>query len=118
MNPDLTKNFISGAAISSRRFVKHGASDDIAIQAAATSDAIMGVSDELGALTANESLDVYHTGSVEIEYGAIIARGQLLTSDANGKAIVATSGNRIAGIAMVSGVPGDIGDVLLSPGIA
>lgn len=115
MNPGLTKNYNSGAAVLARRFVKHGASDDAVIQAAASTDSIMGVSDDLGASAASESLDVYHSGIVEVDFGGTITRGQQITSDSAGKAVVAVDGDRAGGVAMVSGVSGDIGSVLLAP---
>ena len=114
--PTLTKSFESGAAISPRRFVKFGSDDDSAVQASAATDSIIGVSDELGASAANERLDVHVGGIVEVEFGGAITRGQQVTSDTNGKAVVAADTNRMGGVAMVSGVAGDIGSVLLSPG--
>lgn len=57
------------------------------------------------------------SGIAEVEYGGNVTRGDLLTSDANGKAIATTTaGNRIIGIAMASGVSGDIGLALINPG--
>jgi len=114
--PTLTKNFNSGAAVAPHRFVKHGSSDEAAIQAAGATDLIMGTSDELGAEASGESLDVHHTGVAYVEFGGTITRGQQVTSDANGKAVVAAAGNRTGGIAMTSGVSGDICPVLLAPG--
>ena len=43
--------------------------------------------------------------------------GALLTADGDGKAVTAADGNRVIGIAEVSGVAGDIGQVLLAPGL-
>ena len=43
--------------------------------------------------------------------------GALLTADADGKAVTAADGNRVIGIAEVSGAAGDIGQVLLAPGL-
>ena len=41
----------------------------------------------------------------------------MLTADANGKAVEAAAGNRVVGVAEVTGVSGDIGQVLISPGV-
>tara|TARA_R110000787_G_scaffold26344_32_gene73776 strand:+ start:563 stop:925 length:363 start_codon:yes stop_codon:yes gene_type:complete len=115
----LTKNFIAGAAVSPRRIVKFGADDDHVIHGAAVGDALFGITTDLGAAT-DERIDVHVAGLPEVEYGGTIAAGALLTSDANGKAVAAAPAtgvnNRIIGTAMVAGVDGDIGTVLLAPG--
>ena len=56
-------------------------------------------------------------GIADIEFGGNVARGALLTADADGKAVTAADGNRVIGIAEVSGAAGDIGQVLLAPGL-
>lgn len=107
----------AGAAVLPFRIVKHGAADAFAIQGAAATDAIFGVSDSLGQTTANEPLDVIRGGIAEVIYGGTVTRGQPLTSDASGRAVAATvAGSRIIGFAEVSGVVGDRGSVFISPG--
>ena len=118
--PTLIKNFKAGAAVAAYRIVKFGADDDHAIQGAAVGDALFGVGDELGADAAEDSLDVTVDGIAEVEFGGTITRGGLVTSDSVGKAVAAAPAtgvnNRVVGIAWVSGVSGDIGQVLLQPG--
>ncbi|PCJ57857.1 MAG: DUF2190 domain-containing protein [Rhodospirillaceae bacterium] len=117
--PTLTKNFIAEAAITKRRIVKFGTADGQVVQGAAVTDALFGVSADLDAAI-NERIDVHVAGIVEVEIGAAVTRGDLLTADANGKAVAAAPAagvnNNIIGHAMVSAVDGDIADVLLAPG--
>jgi len=49
-----------------------------------------------------------------VEYGGVVAAGDNLTSDANGKAIVASAGSPVLGVAMCSGADTNIGAVLLT----
>lgn len=117
-NEGLTKAFTAGAAISARRLVKFGSGDDLVIMSAAAGDSIIGVSSLSSA--SGERVDVILTDIPLVEYGGTITRGQLVISDSTGRAIAATAAAgtnvRTAGLAMVSGVVGDIGAVLLSPG--
>ena len=119
MNPILTKNFIAGAAVTKRRIVKFGADDDHVILAAAVGDAILGVAERLD-VAVDKRIDVVVSGIAEVEYGGAVTRGDLLTTDATGQAVVAGPAagvnNRVIGIAMVSGVAQDIGTVLVQPG--
>lgn len=113
-------NHDAGAAVVKFRFVKWGASDHTVVQAAAVGDAIMGVSNILGAEASGDPVDVVRGGLAKVEYGGTITRGDPLTSDANGKAVKAAPAtgvnNRIGGYAEVSGVSGDIGLVDVRPG--
>ena len=108
----------AGAAILPFRIVKHGAADAFAIQSAAGADASFGVSDSLGAAAANDPVDIIRGGIAEVVYGGTVTRGDPLTSDAQGRAIKAATGNRIVGFAEVSGVVGDRGSVFIAPGVA
>lgn len=112
------RTYTAGAAIAARRIVKFSA-DYTVIQAAAATDAAVGVAD-LAAVAAGDRVDVSREGIVPVEYGGTVTRGDLLTSDASGRAVTAAPAagvnNRIIGIAEVSGVVGDIGSVLLSIG--
>jgi hypothetical protein len=118
-NRELTKGFLAGAAIAAHRIVKFGADDSHVVVGAAATDSLIGVSD-LGATSAEDEVAVIMGGVAVVEYGGSVTRGGLLTSDATGKAVAAApasgSNNRIIGIAMVSGVSGDLGSVLIMPG--
>lgn len=117
-NLELVKNYTAEAAIAPHRIVKFGAADGGVLQSAAAADAHIGVS-LLGA-AAGERLDVVRDGIAEVEYGAAVTRGDLLTADAQGRAVPAAPAAgvnaRVIGIAEVSGVAGDIGAVAVEPG--
>jgi hypothetical protein len=115
----LIAGFRAGAAIAPHRFVKFGADDNTVVQAAAATDAIIGVSSEL-AVTVGQPVDVHMGSLADVTYGGNVGRGALLTSDADGKAVAAAPGagvnHRIGGLATREGVAGDIGTVLIGPG--
>ncbi len=119
-NPTLIKSLVCGAAVAAYRIVKHGAADDKVVQGAAATDALIGISDNLGGAV-DKRVDVILEGVAEVEYGGNVTRGEPLTSDADGKAVAAApaqgANNRIIGFAMVSGVLGDIGSCRIAPGV-
>ena len=120
MNPMLIKNYTAEAAIAAYRIVKPGAADGGVLQAAAATESLMGVTGSV-APASGERVDVIKSGIAQIELGGTVTRGGFLTADANGKAVAAAPSagvnNRIIGFAEVSGVSGDIIDVLLAPGV-
>lgn len=111
-NPLLDKTFVAGGAIAPYRLVKFGSSDTTLLQAAAATDALLGVSGQIGAAS-GEVLDVTLVGIGEVEAGDNITRGNQLTSDASGKAVAASAGNVVIGKALMSAAAGDILPVLL-----
>lgn len=117
-NHNFIKGFTAGGVIAAARIVKFGSSDTAVVQAAAATDSLIGVS-ELGASATGNSCSVVMGGVAAVEYGGNVTRGQMLTADSNGKAVAAAPAagvnNRVIGVAMSSGVSGDIGDVLISP---
>lgn len=118
-NPLLRKNYTAGGAITAHRIIKAGANDGEVLQAAAATDLLMGVCGSVGPAS-GERVDIIKIGIAQIEYGGNVTRGNPLTSDGSGKAVVAApsagSNVRIIGFAEVSGVSGDIADVFVSPG--
>jgi hypothetical protein len=117
-NPGLIKTLFAETAVTRRRIVKFGSADHQVVQAAAATDALIGVADRLDA-GVDDRVDVILSGVAEVEYGGNVTRGAPLTADANGKAVAAAPAagvnNGVIGRAMVSGVDGDIGSVLLAP---
>lgn len=118
-NNGLTKSYLAEGAITAQRIVKVGAADYGVLQAAAVSDKLIGVATEIDAAS-GERIDVVHEGIADLKIGGTVARGDLLTSDASGQGVTAApsagTNNRIVGMALVSGVTGDIIPVLLSVG--
>ncbi|RJP20724.1 MAG: DUF2190 domain-containing protein [Deltaproteobacteria bacterium] len=118
-NPLLTKSLVAGAAVAAYRIVKQS-DDNTVVQGAAATDKLMGISDNLGAAN-GARCEVHLAGPVEVEYGGNVAVGDPLTSDANGKAVVAAPAvgvnNRIIGFAVVAGAASDIGSCNIAPGV-
>ena len=173
----------AGAAIAGHRLARITTSDREARQGAGAGEPLVGVSGSQG-VAADETVEIAIAGIADVEYGAAVTRGQLLTSDASGKAVpvsgagvtlvhatgaaaatniavtgilttdeivgvAATDGTatgavtihsdgnircanstasknlivafrrpaHFAGVAVVSGVDGDIGEVILTPGV-
>lgn len=121
MNPSLFKARTAAGAIAPYRFVKHGAADNQVAQAAGATDKLCGVVQQLGAAKAGDTVDIAKGGIVGIELGGPVTRGDPLTSDASGKAVVAApaagASVRIGGFAEVSGIAGDIIDMEYAPGV-
>lgn len=113
--PDLIMSFLASTLIAAHRIVTFDTDDNTVITASSETNALLGISD-LGADNAGDRLDVIMDDICEVEFGGTITRGDLLTSDSVGRAVTATiAGSRIIGIAMVSGVIGDIGTVNIVP---
>ena len=120
-NPTLIKSFIAEAAVLPYRVVKFGSAAGQVVQAAAATDALMGVADNLGQATAAARVDVVQTGIAEAEIGAGVTRGALLSVDSAGRVITAAASAganaRTIGIALDSGTnAGEIIPILVAPG--
>ena len=112
--PLLTKAFVAEAAISAFRIVKFGTTDDLVTAAAAAADLSIGIVEGV-APAAGERCDVVMAGLAEVTAGGAVTRGQLVTADAQGRAVAAAAGNRAIGMARASGVAGDVIEVLITP---
>lgn len=105
------KSYRADAAVAKHRIVKAGAADGSIAQAAAATDAVMGVADSLGGTT-GQIMDVVCGGYATVQYGGNVTRGAPLTANASGQAIVATvAGSRLIGFAVTAGASGDLGTV-------
>lgn len=111
---------ITTAGIGRYRIVRFGPNDMECDLATAATDLLIGITTDIDAAL-NERCDVVRSGLAPVVYGGTVTRGQLVTSNASGAAVVASPAAgenvRIIGIAEVSGVSGDIGAVFLSPGM-
>jgi hypothetical protein len=96
--PLLTLSRSAATAIGSYLLVKLTSDTAVALATAAT-DAIFGVTTELG-IDAGRIGDVVTVGIYPVRAGAAIAVGDQVTSDSQGRAVVAVSGNTIAGRAV------------------
>ena len=120
MNPLLTKNYIASGAVTKRRIVMHGAADGEAALANGSTAKLLGVSTDVDSAD-TARVDVQLSGQVEVEFGGVVTRGDWLTSDGVGKAVVAAPAvgvnAEVIGKADVSGVDGDIASVNLAFGL-
>lgn len=118
MNIILNKAFVAEAAILANRIVKFGAADGQVLQAAAAGDMSIGVHSCGYDAAINERVEITTHGIAEVKLGGVVTRGQPITADATGQGVAAAPAvavnNRVIGIAMASGVAGDVIDVLLA----
>lgn len=121
----IVKNRVADGTIYQRRFVKDGTTgDSYALQASAATDKLIGVAvppyntATATSVASGSRIDIQMTGIAEVELGGTVVRGSLVTADSNGKAVALSApGQRIGGIAMASGVSGDIIDLLIIHGV-
>lgn len=113
--PKDIKSKKAGGVVNAYRILKFGADDEHVVHASAASDKLIGISipgsgsDTSGMADEEDMVDFATSGIPAVEYGDTVARGDELTSDADGRAVVAAGGNFVIGIAYNSGVRGDIG---------
>lgn len=118
-NPTLIKSFPIVGAVAGNLIVALSGTDNIAEAATADTDAILGVSERMGA-EAGGQLDVVLSGTYDVIAGGNITAGDFITADANSKGVAAapSAGDvvRYAGIALLDAVAGDIFPILIAPG--
>jgi len=118
-NNGLTKSYNAEGAIGANRIVKVGGADYGILQAAAVGDKLIGITTEVDAAS-GERCDVVLNGIADLKLGGTVVRGDFITSDATGQGVAAAPStgvnNRIVGVALISGVSGDIVPVLIGPG--
>ncbi len=82
--------------------------------AQAKSDNLIGIAGTLG-YCEGDTADVYMTGErVEVVAGGAFSKGDMLTSDAQGKAVKADNTSNIVAIALDDAVEGDIVNVIVN----
>ncbi|WP_220814092.1 capsid cement protein [Pseudomonas paralcaligenes] len=118
--PGLTTTKLAGGAIAARRLAVHGASDGLAVQAAAATALLIGVSTDIPAAN-GQPVDLIRAGLAPVEYGGTVTRGAPLTADSQGRAVAVTlpvaGTTYIIGYAEVAGVVGDIGSTFIAPAV-
>lgn len=108
MNVGFVKTFTAGGAVTKRRIVKFDGSGDV-VQCTADTDAMIGVSDQVGDVADGDRIDVHMGGQPEVEAGAAIAAGASISCDADGKAKTGQAGDVCAGFAVeAADADGDI----------
>jgi len=105
----------ASADVESNRLLVTGDSNTVA-QAAGSTKFILGVSGDVAAET-GDACDVHTVGIVPVEYGGTVTKDAPLTSDTQGRAVVATTnGAHIVGYALEAGGEGDVGSVDIQKG--
>lgn len=113
-NPGLIKSFDQGENIEPHRFVR--LSSGTVLKANGATANVLGISDEIGSHD-NGRVDVVLTDSSYVEAAGVIAEGAAVTSNADGKAVAAAAGNKVAGYALSSAAAdGDLITVLIDRG--
>jgi hypothetical protein len=110
------KQYVAAAAIAPYRIVVPGGTAGTVQQAAAASGKSFGVSWDVAPVT-GERVDVCHMGIHLVEAGGAFTAGDPVTSDAQGRAVVAnTAGQRVVGISQEAATAaGDLVQVLIVP---
>jgi predicted RecA/RadA family phage recombinase len=125
-NPGIVKSFFGSGAIGANLIVKFGADDSTVSPAAAATDFLLGITNEIALIaldvTNGNTVDVTMSGVEQLKLGAAaVTRGQKLTSNASGQGITAApaagSNVQVIGIALKSGNAGDVIPVLIMPSV-
>jgi hypothetical protein len=99
---------------------KFGADDDTMSLATSATDFLTGVFQHATSV-AGEEVRLAMTGITRVKLGGTVTRGNPITSDASGQGVAAApaagANARVIGIALASGVSGDIIPMLLSPSV-
>jgi hypothetical protein len=116
-----TKTYVASGAIADRRIVRsHASNAGQMVQAAAATEALMGIANQPKGAATGERVDVVHGGEALVEAGAAFSAGVLLTADASGRAILAAPAtgvnNRIIAVAIeAASAAGDLVRVFVTP---
>lgn len=115
-NDGLIKSFYADGTLRGRKLVTFGTGKLKVKEATAADQALIGVTTQIGSET-NGRVDVIFSGISEAVAGGSIAKGDVLTSDANADAITATqAADRVIGIALEDAVAGDYVSILIAQG--
>lgn len=116
--PDFARSYNAEGAIVAYSIVKIGANDYGVLQAGAATDKIIGVSTDIDSAS-GERCDVFHEGICYVKIAGTVTRGDWITSNASGLGVTAApaagTNNYVIGMALQSGVSGDIIEVMVDP---
>ena len=111
----LIKNYVAENANSQYLIARQGTQDYQALKSDAAAANQLGVVDQPGDMVANDRMDIVMLGETEVRCGGIIAAGRSFTSDADGKAVLATTGQRAVGIVTETGAAERIVRCIVTP---
>lgn len=116
-NPILEKEVTAKTAVTKYRIVKKDTTEDQFSHCTAVADKSVGIAQTGAAI--GEKFRLMLSGIAKVEFGGTVVQGDLLTTDASGRAVVAApaagTNNRIIGVAMGDFVLNDIGVALVQP---
>lgn len=119
-NPGMFKTLVASVACAAYSILAHADADGEVKPAGASTDALFGVSQQLGA-AAGERIDVCLGGLPEVRIGGVVEIGDPLTADDQGRAVraapAAGAHGRIIGFALMDAVEGDIVPFQFAPGV-
>ena len=115
------KNYLTAGVIPAYTIVKPGGTAYTVVAAAAASDKTIGVTTDVDSVS-GERADVIQVGEAKVVAGAAFAAGDLLMSDASGRAIVAaaaagTNVRTIGYAQQAASALGDICEIIVQPGV-
>ena len=111
----IEKPLVVTSAVLKNQLAAFSTGDDKAKKATDKTKAVIGVF--MADAASGKRVNVMLTGVAEVKLGGTVARGDMVTCDASGEGVKATvAGNYTVGVAVASGVDGDIIPVLLSQG--
>lgn len=113
LKPLLIGAFKADGVIAKGKAVKLGTDSEHVAKCTAASDKVIGLlADDVAA--AEDACEVVLIGGAKGLLGGTVSAGDALASDANGKLVATTTGgDKVVGMAMESGVDGDLISVLL-----
>lgn len=117
-NPQMDDlSYVANATVNPYRIVKFDTADNLVIQGAAATDTTIGINQSPQAALVNQQVMLAFQGVGKVELGGSVTRGDLLTSDSVGRAVtsLAAPTDRVIGVALQSGVLGDIVRVSITP---
>ena len=112
----LIKTFHAPASVEGYRIVTLAVGVNTVETANAVTDPLIGVTTSIGSMD-NGRCDVIVGGISEIKIGGSVTRGDVLTTDASGRAVTSGAGtDRIIGLALQDAVLDDIASILVAQG--
>jgi len=100
-------NYTAEGAIPARRIAKYGtANDSRALATAAT--ALAGITTDVGESESGRRVDVQEDGECQLQLGQSVAAGDWLTSDSQGRGIIASPVDEVIARAKESGTENEI----------
>ncbi len=119
-SPQFVYTLLAGADLSAQRnrFAKITADNTVGV-ATANTDPVVGIIDDIPFNAAGAQVAIRFAGTAQVFAGAAYAAGAKLTTDASGRAVLATAGQTFHAIAIQAATAvGDLCEAFLVKGVA